>query len=66
MSDICRMFIKFDGHYTPECVNDHGERLHGQARPWRFKNCPFCGKKIFVPKPLKNGNYSKTKKLEVG
>jgi len=63
--EVCRMFIKFDGHYTPECVDDHGLRLNGHAKPYNYGFCPFCGKEIFVPKPFKNGNYSKTVKLEV-
>lgn len=43
--DTCLIEQKFDGHYTPECVNDHGQRLNIMSKADRFKFCPFCGKR---------------------
>lgn len=60
MSEYCNMYIKFDGHYTPQCIDYHGHRLNGAAKPHNFKFCPFCSKKIKVPAVFKNGNYRKT------
>ena len=44
----CKYYKKFDGHYTPQCVNDHGHRLNSKAQPDNFKFCPYCGKSIRV------------------
>jgi len=63
--DVCRILVKFDGHYTPECVGDHGQRLNGSSKAYRFKFCPFCGKEAFVPQVFENGNYRKFKKPKV-
>jgi len=48
VSKTCKMIQKFDGHYTPGCVDDHGFRLNKRAKPHAFKFCPFCGKAIEV------------------
>ena len=59
----CEYYLKFDGHYTPECVEDHNHRLNGRAKPENFSYCPFCGGDIYVMiVDIQTGDYSRPKK----
>lgn len=48
MAKECKWHRKFDGHFTPNCVNDHGHRVNGKADAKTFKVCPYCVRPIKV------------------
>lgn len=50
-NDKCKQTRKFDGHWTPECINNHGNRINGNAKVKDFKFCPFCGKETEIVIP---------------
>lgn len=61
MGDACNWYKKFDGHYTLDCTDIHGNRANGNFKPypfnnmgeqpktkWDFKYCPYCGRIINI------------------
>lgn len=51
MKDECIWYLKFDGHYTPSCISDHGYRVNGAVKAETFKVCPYCEKQLKVVTP---------------
>lgn len=48
MKEHCKWVRAFDGHYTPNCVNDHGYRVNGMVNAKSFNVCPYCQRPILV------------------
>ena len=50
----CLWVRKFDFHFTPECVNDHGYRVNGLVKAETFKVCPYYVRPIKIFDRLKD------------
>lgn len=51
MAETCKWHRKFDGHFTPNCVNDHGLRVNGKVNAGSFNVCPYCERPLKVVEP---------------